>query len=428
MSIHRITVVGAGYVGLTTGACLASFGHRVVCADVDAGKIARLRAGKVDILEAGLPELVAAGLAAGTLAFEVGAAAAVQDAEAVFLCVPTPMAADGTADLSAVASVAAELGALLPAGCVVVNKSTVPVGTAEWVRRLLGRDDVAVVSNPEFLREGSAVHDFLHPDRIVVGSADEPAARRIAELYSPLRAPVVCTNAASAELIKYAANCFLAVKLSYVNAVAELCETFGAEIDAVTAGMGHDPRIGQAFLRPGPGWGGPCLPKDASALLRLAEGRGVRFDLLQAAVDDNARQSRRVVRRLADELGKPLDGARIGLLGLAFKPGTNDLRGSPALQVAELLADAGAEVVAHDPAVHRELPRITVVGDAYLAVKEVDAVLLVTEWPQFRELDWPAVADLMDGGLVFDARNHLDPAVLERSGLRWRGIGRQAAA
>ncbi len=428
MSIRRITVVGAGYVGLTTGACLASFGHHVVCADVDVGKVARLREGKVDILESGLPELVAAGLAAGTLEFEVGAASAVRAAEAVFLCVPTPMAADGTADLSAVESVIAEVGAVLPTGCVVVNKSTVPVGTAEWMRQLLGRDDVAVVSNPEFLREGSAVHDFLHPDRIVVGSSDESAARRVAGLYADLGVPTVRTNAASAEMIKYASNCFLAVKLSYVNAIAELCETFGAEIDEVTAGMGHDPRIGKAFLRPGPGWGGPCLPKDASALLQLAKAGEVRFDLLQAAVDDNAGQGRRVVRRLADELGKPLDQARIGLLGLTFKAGTNDLRGSPAVQVAELLVAAGAEVTAYDPAVQGELPSITTVDDAYLAVKEVDAVVLVTEWPQFRELDWPAIAQLMNGGLVFDARNHLDPEILEQAGLRWRGIGRQAAA
>ncbi|WP_324194705.1 UDP-glucose dehydrogenase family protein [Nocardia terpenica] len=424
MSISRIAVIGAGYVGLTTAACLAALGHRVVCADVDERKIARLRAGKVDILEPGLADLVASGRDGGTLEFVVGASAAVAGAESVFLCVPTPMAEGGRADLSAVEAVVGEIGALLAPGCVVVNKSTVPVGTARQVLGMIGRDDVAVVSNPEFLREGSAVRDFLHPDRIVVGSEDESAARRIADLYARLDAPIVRTDAASAELIKYAANCFLAVKLSYANAMAELCEAFGADIDAVTAGMGHDPRIGPAFMRPGPGWGGPCLPKDAAALAGLVEAHDLRFDLLRAAIDDNARQVRRIIERMTDELGKPLERARIGLLGLAFKAGTNDLRGSPALRCAELLVAAGAEVTAHDPAVGGELPGITVVDDAYLAVKEADAVLLATDWPQFRALDWPQIADLMNGRLVLDARNHLDPAELSVAGLDWQGIGR----
>ncbi|GAA0532722.1 UDP-glucose 6-dehydrogenase [Saccharopolyspora subtropica] len=427
VSPQRTAVIGAGYVGLTTGACLASLGHHVVCVDVDEAKIARLRQGRVDILEPDLPELVAAGLTDGHLDFTGDVTTAVRAAEVVFLCLPTPMAADGRADLSAVESVVAELGPSLPTGCVVVNKSTVPVGTAAWVRRMLDRDDLAVVSNPEFLREGSAVQDFLNPDRIVVGSDDEDAARRVADLYRPLRAPVVRTDAASAEMIKYAANCFLAVKLSYVNAIAELCEVFGADVDAVTTGMGHDPRIGRAFLRPGPGWGGPCLPKDSSALLRMADTAGVRFDLLQAAVDDNTRQGERVVRRLAEELGS-LHRARIGLLGLAFKAGTNDLRGSPALRSAELLVAAGAEVTAYDPAVSLDLHHIAVVDDAYQAVKEADAVLLATEWPEFRALDWTAIAELMNGTLVFDARNHLDPAAIDEAGLTWRGIGRMVTA
>jgi UDPglucose 6-dehydrogenase len=424
LSIRRVAVVGTGYVGLTTGACLASLGHHVICADVDAAKVRRLRRGRVDILENGLAELVEQTTESGNLSFVVGAANAVLDVDTVFLCVPTPMAENGHADLSAVESVVTEIGDLLPNDCIVVNKSTVPVGTASRVHEMIGRPDVAVVSNPEFLREGTAVHDFLHPDRVVVGSDDEAAAHQVACLYSQLSAPTVCTDAASAEMIKYAANCFLAVKLSYVNAMAELCETVGADIDAVTTGMGHDPRIGRSFLQPGPGWGGSCLPKDTSALLQIAESAGTPLPLLQAAVDDNERQRQRIVHRLRELIGRPLDGARVGMLGLAFKSGTNDLRGSPATAIAQLLLDEGTEITAFDPAVGGELPGITVVDDAYQAVKATDAVLLTTEWPMFRTLNWDVVAELMSGSLVFDTRNHLDPDVVRSAGLHWHGVGR----
>ncbi|MGH3932532.1 MAG: UDP-glucose dehydrogenase family protein, partial [Pseudonocardiaceae bacterium] len=302
MFVRRIAVVGSGYVGLTTGACLASLGHRVVCADLDEGKVARLCRGEVSILEPGLPELVAEGLAAGRLRFVMGAAAAVGQgpdaAEVVFLCVPTPMGAGGAADLSAVRSVVTEVRELLPPGCVVVNKSTVPVGTAALTATLLDRPDVAVVSNPEFLREGSAVADFLTPDRIVVGSDAQDAAERVAALYSRLGAPTVLTDAASAEMVKYAANCFLAMKLSYVNAVAELCERLGADVLAVTEGIGYDRRIGQAFLTPGPGWGGSCLPKDTHALLQVALAADCDFALLRASLDTNTRQQVRMVDKV----------------------------------------------------------------------------------------------------------------------------------
>ncbi|WP_020496844.1 UDP-glucose dehydrogenase family protein [Sciscionella marina] len=425
VSIRRVAVVGTGYVGLTIGACLASFGYHVTCADIDETKVARLREGRVDILEPGLAELVENGIAAGDLEFVVGASAAA-DAEIVFLCVPTPMGQDGNADLSAIRSVVTELRELLAPGTIVVTKSTVPVGTAEWVSQLLGRQDLAVVSNPEFLAEGSAVHDFLNPDRIVVGSDDENAAHQVACLYGPLRTPTVCTDAASAEMIKYASNCFLAVKLSYVNAMAELCESVGADIDAVTAGMGHDPRIGSSFLRPGPGWGGSCLPKDTSALLRSVDATGGRFDVLRAAIEDNNRQRERVVERLRAQLDRPLRQARIGVLGLAFKSGTNDLRGSPALAVTELLLAEGAEITAFDPAIGGEVEGITIVDDAYQAVKATDAVLLLTEWPMFRTLRWDVVAELMSGSLVLDTRNHLDPATLNEAGLTWHGVGRPA--
>ncbi|MGH3592348.1 MAG: UDP-glucose dehydrogenase family protein, partial [Pseudonocardiaceae bacterium] len=318
MFVRRIAVIGSGYVGLTTGACLASLGHRVVCADVDARKVARLSAGEVPILEPGLPDLVAQGLAAGRLRFVVGAAAAVTDAEVVFLCVPTPMGAGGAADLSAVEAVAAEVHELLPAGCVVVNKSTVPVGTAARTVQLLDRPDVAVVSNPEFLREGSAVEDFLNPDRIVVGCDAQDAAERVAALYARLGAPTVLTDAASAEMVKYAANCFLAMKLSYVNAIAELCERFGADVLDVTEGIGYDRRIGQAFLQPGPGWGGSCLPKDTHALLQVCAAADFDFALLQASLDTNTHQQHRMVAKVRDAVGGSLAGQRIGLLGLTF--------------------------------------------------------------------------------------------------------------
>jgi UDPglucose 6-dehydrogenase len=291
MFARRIAVVGTGYVGLTTGACLASLGHQVVCGDVDPDKVARLRRAEVDILEPGLTELVREGMAAGRLSFVVSAEAAVtaheEGAEIVYLCVPTPMGVGGVADLSTVEAVINEVGALLQPGTVVVNKSTVPVGTAQRTAELLGRADVSVVSNPEFLREGSAVQDFLNPDRIVVGGDQQDAAERVSSLYARLGAPTVLTDAASAELVKYAANCFLAMKLSYVNAMAELCERLGANIADVTEGMGYDRRIGQAFLSPGPGWGGSCLPKDTSAMLQVADAADFEFRLLRATIDTN---------------------------------------------------------------------------------------------------------------------------------------------
>ena len=463
MHSHSVAVVGAGYVGLTTAACLASLGHRVVCGDSDREKLAALRRAEVGILEPGLAELVAEGVESGRLVFVEGAAAAVADGgsggteaggaadgrtesgrtEAVFLCLPTPMGAGGTADLSAVFAVAAEIRDVLPRGCAVVNKSTVPVGSAARVSEALGRADCPVVSNPEFLREGSAVADFLHPDRIVVGSADRGAAERIAALYAPLDAPVLLTDAASAELVKYAANCFLATKLSYVNAVAELCERVGADIRDVADGMGRDPRIGSDFLAPGPGWGGSCLPKDTRALQRVAAAADFDFGLLDAVVAGNERQPARVADRVAGLCGvrdpAELTGLRLGLLGLTFKAGTNDLRDSPALAVARELTGRGAELAAYDPALTPGAPgapgaadapvpaQVAVLDDAYAAAKGADALLVLTEWPQFRELDWARMAAALHGRVVLDTRNHLEPAAVSRAGLAWHGFGRPAA-
>ncbi|NIJ14486.1 UDPglucose 6-dehydrogenase [Saccharomonospora amisosensis] len=424
MHAASIVVVGTGYVGLTTGACLACLGHRVTCVDVDAAKVARLAAGRVDILEPGLAGLVARGLTSGTLSFAVEARAAVESADAVFLCVPTPMGAGGAADLRAVEAAVATMASSLPADSVLVTKSTVPVGTAGRISDLLGRDDVAVVSNPEFLREGTAVADFLGPERIVVGSDTPGAAERVAALYRRLDAPVVVTDAASAELVKYAANCFLATKLSYVNSIAELCERLGADIDAVTRGMGYDSRIGRSFLSPGPGWGGSCLPKDTSALLRIADAVGFDFRLLSAAVEDNLAQRDRVVAKVATAVGGELAGARIGLLGLAFKAGTDDLRDSPALAVASVLSAHGARLSAYDPAVTGPLPGMAVADDPYRVARGADALVVLTEWPEFTQLDWTYVADLMRGAAVVDTRNLLSPVSLRDAGLRWTGLGR----
>jgi UDPglucose 6-dehydrogenase len=437
MFARRVVVVGTGYVGLTTGACLASLGHRVVCADVDPDKVERLSHCEIDILEPGLTELVTEGLAAGRLSFVLGAVAAISEhengPEVVFLCVPTPMGVGGTADLSAVEAVIDEIRELLPPECVVVNKSTVPVGTATRMSELLNRDDIAVVSNPEFLREGSAVADLLNPDRIVVGSDSQDAAERVATLYARLGAPTVLTGAASAELVKYAANCFLAMKLSYVNAMAELCERLGADIADVTEGMGYDRRIGQSFLAPGPGWGGSCLPKDTRAMLAVADSVDFEFRLLRAAIDTNDRQRQRIVDKVrvavTGKRGGSLSRLRLGLLGLTFKANTADLRDSPALAVAALLRQAGAELVAYDPAVPPDtldsaLGAVSVADDPYLAAKDVDALIVLTEWPEFRALDWARMADVVRRPIVVDTRNLLDKDVLRRCGLQWTGLGR----
>ncbi|MFE6617538.1 UDP-glucose dehydrogenase family protein [Amycolatopsis sp. NPDC057786] len=438
MHSYRIAVIGAGYVGLTAAACLAALGHRVACADVDPAKLEMLERGETTLLEPGLAERVTTGLAAGRLRFVLGAAAAVTDAEVVFLCVPTPMAADGEADLAIVESVVAEIRDLLPPGCVLVEKSTVPVGTAARISDLLDRENIGVVSNPEFLREGSAVEDFLNPDRIVVGSDKPAAAERVAALYAGLGAPTVITDAASAEMVKYAANCFLATKLSYVNALAELCERLGANIVDVAEGMGYDRRIGTSFLRPGPGWGGSCLPKDTHALLAAAGAAGVDFDLLKAVIGTNFRQAGRIADKVAVACGLApdagLDGVRIGLLGLVFKADTNDLRSSPALAVAEELAARGAELAGYDPGLlacdpggSAERTRLDdlmfLTDDPYLTAKDAQAVVVLTEWREFRTIDWRRMAGLLTKPVVVDTRNHLDRDVVELAGLSWTGVG-----
>jgi UDPglucose 6-dehydrogenase len=420
-----VGVIGAGYVGLTTAACFAHLDHRVRCIDVDAKRVAALRRGKVPIAEPNLAPLVERGLATGRLSFATDTAS-LGGARLVVLCVPTPMGDDGTADLRVLRTVLTSLAAVLPVGAVVVVKSTVSVGTTERVPELMGRDDVRVVSNPEFLREGHAVHDFLHPDRIVLGSADPRAMAEVADLYRGVPAPIVRTDPASAELGKYGSNAFLALKLSYVNVLAELCERAGADIRRVTEVMGLDRRIGSAFTEPGPGWGGSCLPKDTAALVSSAHRFGMDAQLLTAAVAANEHQHNRIVAKVRDAVcpGGSLTGVRLGLLGLTFKAGTDDLRCSPALAVAERLAARGAQLTGYDPAVRASSAGpVQVVDDPYVAVKGAAGIVLLTEWPQFRGLDWAQVAAVADRAIVVDTRNLLDRATLAAHGVTHVGLG-----
>ena len=422
--MSRIAVIGTGYVGLTTGARFAHIGHEVVCADIDAEKIARLNAGEVPILEPGLDELVAAGVAEGRLRFVVGAAEAVRDCEFAYLCVPTPQDAVGAADLSYIEAAAAEIAPLLPAGAIVVNKSTVPVGSTHVVERALKRQDIKVVSNPEFLREGSAVHDFLNPDRVVIGTDDRSSAVRVASLFLGLTAPVIVTDPASAETIKYAANSFLATKLSFINAMAAVCEAVGADINDVVLGMGTDPRIGADFLKPGPGWGGSCLPKDTQALVHIAEDAGYDFGLLKGVIAANVDQFERVVHRAALMVGGSLDGIKVAAWGLTFKANTDDLRASPALEIISKLRGRGAVVRAFDPAIHRSVEGIPVADSAYTAVVDAELIVVLTEWDEFRSLDFEKLADLMATPRIFDTRNILDQPALSKLGFEVEAIGR----
>ncbi len=348
---HTVAVIGVGYVGIPTAATLAHLGHRVTCGDSDPAKVAMLEGGRVPIVEDHLEELVQEGQRAGRLRFVVGATAAVEDAEFVFLCVPTPQDEDGSADLSFVEAVAEEIGPHLLPGTVIVNKSTVPVGSTLVVERVLGRQDVTVVSNPEFLREGTAVPDSLHPERIVVGADDQSAAARVGELFAGTHAPLLITDAATAETIKYASNAFLATKLSFVNAVAGLCEAVGADVRDVILGLGYDKRIGFEYLRPGPGWGGSCLPKDTRALVHIAEQAGYDFSFLRGAIATNDEQFVRVVDKVSRAAGGDLEGTVIAAWGLTFKAGTDDLRNSPAVEVVKRLVEGGAVVQAFDPTI-----------------------------------------------------------------------------
>ena len=422
--MSRVAIVGTGYVGLTTGVVLAHLGHSVVCADVVPEKVAALRRGEVSILEDSLEDLVREGIDGGRLTFVLGAAEAARGAEFVFLCVQTPQGEDGSADLTFIENAAREIAPVLPSDSVVINKSTVPVGSTRLVQQALGRSDVAVVSNPEFLREGFAVHDSLHPDRIVVGANDQSAAVRVAELFDDVQAPLIVTDPASAEMIKYAANSFLATKVSYVNAIANLCEAVGADMREVSLGIGYDKRIGFEFLRPGPGFGGSCLPKDTKALVRMADEAGYDFGLLEGVIEVNEGQFDRMVTKIQRAVDGNLEGRTVAVWGLTFKARTNDLRDSPALEIASRLRARGATVRAFDPTVRHAIEGIEVAGDAYAACEGADVLAVLTEWDEFRWVDFDKVRDALARPHVVDCRNLLDPAALRRRGFIYEGIGR----
>jgi UDPglucose 6-dehydrogenase len=427
---RTIAVLGAGYVGLPTAATLSHFGHQVVCAERDPERLATLLRGELPIVEKGLEDLVREGTERGTLRFVARAAEATVGAEFVFLCVPTPEGADGSADLSYVEAATAEIADHLVPGAVVVNKSTVPVGTALLVERVTGRSDITVVSNPEFLREGTAVRDSLHPERVVVGADDREAAVRVGELFAATGAPLIVTDPVTAETIKYASNAFLATKLSFVNALASLCESVGADVRDLILGLGYDKRIGFEFLRPGPGWGGSCLPKDTSALVHMAETAGYDFALLRAAMATNDEQMDRVVAKVVAAAGGELAGAEVAVWGLTFKAGTDDRRRSPAVDIARRLLDLGATVRAYDPTVVPSAPGgddlagMVLCGDAYEAARGTRVAVVLTEWEEIRGLDFAKVGDLMVVRSVVDARNLLDPAALRRLAFTYTGVGR----
>jgi UDPglucose 6-dehydrogenase len=418
-----IGVIGVGWVGLVTAACFAELGHPVIARDILPEKVESLSRGKTTIHEPGLDELLARN--AERLTFTTDMAELLDAARILFVCVDTPPTRSGDADLSRVRSVVAELSA--GGGHALVMKSTVPAGTGQSIRRDL--PGVPYVSCPEFLKEGSAVEDFMHPDRVVVGAdpGDEAASDAVARLYEPLGGEIVRTDVSSAEMIKLASNAFLATKISFVNEIANVCEEVGADVAEVARGMGLDQRIGPAFLRPGIGYGGSCFPKDVSALKMLAGNSGYHFQLLGAVIEVNELQKRRVVGKLQKHLGS-LVGKRVALLGLAFKPQTDDMREASSLVLAARLEGEGAEVVAYDPVagdVARGLLDSVEFRDSALAALEgVDAAILVTEWPEFADLDWAAAAEQMARPLLVDGRNFLDPAVLKGAGFEYEGIGR----
>ena len=425
--VSNIAVIGTGYVGLSSGACFAHLGHVVTCVDVVQEKIDNLNNTILPIFETGLADLVAEGVAAGRLTFTTDVAGAVQDADIVFLCVPTPEGADGNADLSFIQTAARTLAPLLRSGAVVVNKSTVPVGSTKVVERELKRSDIAVVSNPEFLREGSAIQDFLHPDRIVVGSDNQEAAIRVGALYEKVGAPVVVTDPASAETIKYAANAFLATKISYVNAIAAICEGVGADINDVVLGLGYDKRIGHEFLRPGPGWGGSCFPKDTKAMVKIAQDAGYDFGLLKGVITVNDQQYDRIVGKIRAAAGGILTGKKIAAWGLTFKALTDDLRDSPAIDIVTRLLAAGASVSAFDPTVivtPKGLDAVNICASPLEACADADVIAVLTEWDDFRSVSPTDAARVVRTKQIVDARNLLDRSEWRQVGFDYQGIGR----
>ena len=438
----KIAVIGTGYVGLVSGACFADFGHDVTCADLDAARIEALQRLEIPFYEPGLAEVVERNVAAGRLRFTTSIAEAVAPAAVIFLAVGTPEGKGGHPDLSQIVSAATAAASHVDRYAVMVMKSTVPVGTSAWIADLVrecldGAAEIDVVSNPEFLREGSAVSDFMRPDRVVIGAASQRAAAVMREIYRPLyliETPIVMTNRESAELIKYAANAFLAVKIGFINEIANLCDRVGADAHVVAKGMGLDKRIGSKFLHPGPGYGGSCFPKDTRALAALGAARNAPQRIVEAAIDVNDRQRALIVEKIRTALGT-LRGRRVGILGLSFKPNTSDVRESASLYVCRELAAAGASIRAFDPVAAAEAAHalselngcMTYVADAYAAAEGADALVIMTEWNEFRSLDLDLLRRVMSHRVIVDARNVLDPGLTRAAGFVYACTGREKA-
>ncbi len=432
----RVAMIGSGYVGLVSGACFADFGHDVVCVDKDPGKIERLRANVMPIFEPGLDDIVASNVKAGRLTFTTDLAEGIAGAEAIFIAVGTPSRrGDGHADLSYVYAAAREIAANLKGFAVIVTKSTVPVGTGDEVERFIRETnpdaDFAVASNPEFLREGAAIADFKRPDRIIIGVEDQRARHVLVEVYRPLylnQAPIMVTSRRTAELTKYAANAFLATKISFINEMADLCEKVGANVQDVARGIGLDNRIGGKFLNAGPGYGGSCFPKDTLALIKTAQDHDAPVRIVETVAQVNEQRKRAMGRKVIAAMGGEARGKRVGILGLTFKPNTDDMRDSPAIAIIQTLQDAGATVVAFDPEGIEQaklvLSDIEYAKGAYEAIEGADAMVLVTEWDAFRGLDLGRVKSLLKAPVVVDLRNVYRPEEMARHGLEYSGIGR----
>jgi UDPglucose 6-dehydrogenase len=430
--MRNIAVIGVGYVGLVTGTCFADLGNKVSCLDINAKRIENLNKGIMPIYEPGLAEMAARNAKAGRLLFTTSYEEALKDAEFAFIAVGTPEGVDGEADLRYVRMAAESVAEVMDHPLILVNKSTVPVGTGDWVADIVREKQTepipfSVVSCPEFLREGAAISDFLNPHRVVLGSLDQEAADRVAQLHLPLRAPIVVTDLRTAEMIKYASNAFLATKISFINEIATVCEALGADVKEVAAGMGYDARIGRSFLDAGIGYGGSCFPKDVKALAYMANIHGQHPQLLQAVMDINKYQRRKVIFKLRDLLGD-LKSKTVGLLGLSFKPNTDDMREAPSIDIARWLQSEGASVKAYDPvameAAARMLPDVQLAQDAYELAAGCDALIVVTEWNEFKQLELKQVKDLMKQPVIVDGRNVYDPDQMKSLGFRYRGIGR----
>ena len=432
--MRRIAIIGTGYVGLVTGTCFAELGNSVICLDNDARKIDVLKRGEAPFYEPQLLEMIVRNQHAGRLAFSNDVEAGVRDSEIIFIAVGTPMGVDGNADLSAVRAVAATIGRALNEPKIVVSKSTVPVETGEMVSSIISENStesfhVDVVSNPEFLREGSAVSDFMQPDRIVVGTNSAQAEAVMRDLYASLDAPVVVTDVRTSEMIKYAANAFLATKISFMNEIANICELVDVDVKSVGRGIGFDHRIGTQFMNPGIGYGGSCFPKDVRALEKIADGRDYDATLLRSVETVNRGQIKRTFDKIEKALGGSVAGKSVGVLGLAFKPNTDDVREAPALHVIDKLIASGASVRAHDPIATEMAKRegnnsIAYCPQMYEAINEVDVLLLATEWNEYKNIDFAMVRKLMRGNVVFDGRNIFDPEKVVAEGLRYIGVGR----